>query len=353
MSFMRFQRMTDAYRNMIDHIITNTNKINDFSAGSAIGAILRAIAIQREEFSMLTRENIEEGIQEGVFEAFDFSPKDAQRAYGIQRIYFNNPTQANMTLSRGSTFTSSLSEYSQVFETTREYTIPAGTTNAEVEIRCTMAGEIGNVPQGTIDTMRSPLQNVRKVENPQAFSTGQDKEPIEEVKARFNAFIESRGRGTNKAVEYGARTVNEISGVYIQENIGQIIVYAHDRNGDLSSSLQGDVVTALEDYRPAGIDLRVEPVNKTNLNVNVEITLSDRALNTPAFRSRIRTVIENSLNSSQVSQHLILSNLSRQIMNIDRRVIYDVKTTNPSANVEVLKSEIIRAGTINLTMKSR
>lgn len=54
--------MTEIYGRLVDHTITNTNKINDFSIGSAIRAIYEATAREIEQIYILTEENIREAI---------------------------------------------------------------------------------------------------------------------------------------------------------------------------------------------------------------------------------------------------------------------------------------------------
>src|SRR5690606_973475 len=221
---MRFKRMSEIYSRLVDHTITNTNEVNDFSVGSAMRAIYEAVAIELETFYIMTRENIVEAIEAGVYSSFDFKRKPAQRAYGVVQIAFHNATQHPIVVSRGSRFSSNLSEYSQVYETLVDYVIPQGSILAEVEVYSLSSGELGNVPVGVINTMHTPVANVKHVTNPQAIQTGQNEEPLEELRARFRSFIKTLSRATVPALEYGTRTVQEVSGVWVDERTGLITI---------------------------------------------------------------------------------------------------------------------------------
>ncbi|AXH71139.1 putative baseplate assembly protein 2 [Bacillus phage BSP38] len=348
---MRFKRMSEIYSRLVDHTITHTHEVNDFSVGSAMRAIYEAISIELEQYYILTRENIAEAIEQGVYSSFGFTRKPAIRAYGVVQITLHNAVQQDTVVSRGSRFASSQNEYPQIYETRVDYYIPKGSIMAEMEVYCLSPGATGNIPPNTLDIMQSPIANVRTVTNPAAFQTGQDEEPIEELRSRFRSFIKSLSRATVPAIDYGTRTVPEVAGVYIEEETGRVNVYAHDRNGNLPDDVRVKIMAALYDYRPAGIPVRLFAVTRKNIDVDVTVTLTNKAAVTDTFRTQIRDEIIRYLNNMQTSQSLVLSDLSSVIKYMDRQLIYDVSFTTPKSNVVLKGSEIIRAGEVKVTLQ--
>lgn len=348
---MKFKRMSEIYSRLVDYTITNTDEINDFSVGSAMRAIYEAIAMELEQYYVLSRENMVEAIEQGVYSSFGFTRKKAARAYGIVQVSFHNALQSDIILSRGSRFLSSATAYPQIYETLVDYRIPKGSLVADFEVYCLSPGSTGNIPANTLDMMQSPIANVSKVNNPSAFQTGQDLEPLEEQRSRFSAFIKSLSKATKPAIEYGTRTVEEVAGVYVEEETGRVNVYAHDRNGNLPDSVKTKIETVLEDYRAAGIPARVLPVTRKAVDVDVIVTLANKNAITTAFKSRIELEISRYLNSMQTSQNLILSDLVSTIRYLDRQLIYDVSFNDPKGNSLLLGSEIIRAGTVKVTLQ--
>jgi len=314
-------------------------------------AIYEAVSMEVEQIYVLTRENMQEAIEQGVYGSFGFNRKQSIRAYGVVQVAFHNTTQNDMILSRGSRFTSSSNLYPMVYETLVDYRIPKGSILAEFEVYCTSPGSTGNIPANVLDMMQSPIANVRVVTNPAAFQTGQDQEPLEEQRSRFSSFIKALSRATVPAIEYGTRTVDEVAGVHIEEETGRVNVYAHDRNGNLPDTVKAKILATLEYYRAAGIPVRVFPVTRRAVDVNVTVTLTNKVAVTDAFKQRIELEITRYLNNLQTSQNLILSDLSSVIKYIDRQLIYDVSFTNLNSNIILKGSEIIRAGTVTVTLQ--
>lgn len=342
--------MTEIYSRLVDHTITNTTEINDFSVGSAMRAIYESVAIELEQFYILTRENIKEAIERGVYESFGFTRKKSTRAYGTVGIFFYTQTQQEYVISRGTRFTSDSNAYPQVYETQVDYIIPKGSMSAELEIFCLSPGSYGNIPAGVINIMNTPMMNIDRVINLSAFQTGQDEEPLDELRARFRAYIESLSRATVPALEYGAREVQEVSGVYVHEQTGLVTIYAHDRNGNLTDLVKQKVEQNMFKFRPAGIKVVVRPVTRKTVDVSVVVTLRNKSAITNRLRKNIQNEVERYLNNMKTSQNLILTDLSTVIMNIDRQLIYDVNI-DLDDNIYLEGNEVIRAGQITIILK--
>lgn len=343
--------MTEIYSRLVDHTITNTDKINDFSIGSAMRSMYEAIGIEVEQLYVLTRENIEEALEKGVYSSFGFKRREAIRAYGMVQIVFHNPIQQEMIISRGTRFASNITGYSQVYETLEDYIVPKGSIMTEVMAYSLTPGETGNIPKNIINVMKTPLANMKSVYNPQAIQTGQNREPLEELRSRFQLYIKSLSKATVPALEYGTREIPEVTGVFIHEETGKVTIYAHDRNGNLPESVKRDIEANMFYYRPAGIPVEIKPVTRKDVDVDVIVTIAQKTAITDRLRNDIQQKIERYLNTLSTSQHLIISNLSRVIMDIDKQLIYDVEFLIPTENVILKGSEIIRAGEVKVTLK--
>lgn len=347
---MKTRKLTDILSRMIDKTMIATSKVSDFTPGSAVRSLLEAIALELEQYYILTKENIEWGIEEGIVEAFEFTKRRERRAYGDVTIRFYNPLEETMYIPRGTTFSSTRQQYTQQFETLVDYYVTEGSTEAKVEVYAKESGTIGNVPEDTINVMASSSTLIKSVNNDLSFSTGRDEESQEELKRRFHMFVESRGRATNKSIRYGAMKVPDVKGVYVYEQVGLVTVYAHDNNGTLPNNLISDIEEALEDYRPSGIMLRVRPTVKTDVDVDVRVVITNKARIGETLQRHIESVIRSYLNDFNVSDDLILADLTQVIMNIDDSLIYDIQFNSIMGNIETQPEEIIRAGKINVTL---
>ena len=337
---------------LIDVTMINTNELNDFSVGSTIRSIYEAVAMEMEQYYILGRENIMWGIEQGVLNAFNFRKREAKRAWGLLTLEFHTVTQSEIYVPIGTQFDSTLASASNrmTYTTEQDYYIPKGVVTAKIEVYCTVAGIKGNVQKGKINRAINNISNLKAIYNEYDILTGTDEENIESVKKRFHAFVESRGRATIKALDYGTRQVEDVSGVYIREEVGYVRIYAHDRNGELKDTTLEKIKLAIEDYRPAGIKLDVFPVEKVVVPIDVTITVTNTNRINNALRDRVETVIRNYLNSQTVSQNLIKADLLQAIMNIDDELIYDCVFHNLDANLTIRDEEIIRAGEVTIEL---
>lgn len=347
---MKLRNLTEILGSLIDRTLTGTTKINDFSFGSVVMSIYESIAMELEQYYTISRENVLWGIEHGVYEAYGFSRKEARRAYGDLTVEFNTALVQPVYIPRGSVFLSTLSGYSQRYETLQDYYAPAGSSQAVIRIYCTEAGVVGNVPPRTINYMNNTLTNIKSVYNKEAFLTGQEREPLTQVKQRFQEYIETRSRATSRAIKYSVSEVADVVGVHLEDLTGYIRIYAHDMNGNLTDTMEQEIIAAIEDYRPAGIPVDVLPVVKRNISLAVEV---DAPLNMriDTFRTEIKQTIEDYLNNFTASDDLILTDLIQKIMNIDDYNIMDVTINGLDGNLIVKDEELIRAGTIEVKFR--
>lgn len=346
-----FKRASDILGRLIDNTLTNTTQINDFSIGSPIRVLYEAISLSVEELYIITRENIRQGVDEGVFQAFGFMRRKAQRASGVVTIYFHSPKLEAGIVPRGTTFSSTQTQYPQLYETLTDFYVPKGTNQVDVEAFCTIRGKFGNVPGMVIDQLRTGMVNIDRVANAQAFDTGVDEEPMEAQQARFHMFIESIGRATNVALEYAVRSVEGITGVYIDERTGYVRIYAHDRNGDLPTRLKDLAEIAIEDYRPAGIPVDILPVKKVSQDISIKVIVKKTVSNEAKFKRDIQSAIESYLNNLQTSQSLVLSNVPEVVRRVSPELIYDIIFIEPKENRTLESNQIIRSGVIKVTVE--
>lgn len=346
---MLFKKQADILLDLIDYTSSVTNKITDFNVGSAIRAIYDAVSIESENLYMLTLENISEGIEQGLMQSFDFTVKDATYAYGDVTLDFNSPTSTEYILPKGTNFSIGDTSSSLRYATRDNYVIPIGTTSYNVTVYANTPGVAGNVDKNMITTIESNIYNANRVTNNESFLTGHEAETYEETKQRFQLFIESIGRATKNAIKYGALTVPNIDSVYVYEQIGLVTVYASDANGNLSTIDISNLEDTLEDYRPAGIQLIVQPMNKLVVNTTLNITISDRIIYPDRVIANVNKTVSDYLNAMKADQDLIISQLIKTVVNANEEVL-DISIDNPEGNVIVEPEQIIRAGTVTINL---
>lgn len=343
---MKIKRLSDIISRLIDVTTARTDQINDFTAGSVIRSIYEAVAMELESYYMLQEENVTYGIEHGVLDAFGFTRREAVAAYGYVTLTFYAPLSEDVVFPKGTQFSSSQSNYTQVYTLQQAYVASQGATRVNVQAFCTQPGTIGNIPANTIDSISGSQLGVASATNEEAFLTGTDEESLADVRTRFREYVDTRGRGTLKAMDYAARTVEEVTGVYVYEQTGRVTVYAHDANGDLPDNVAAKVRAIEEYYRPAGIPWSVEAVTKELEPLEVGLIVTNIDLATDSFIEGLEKYLANYLNTFSAGQNVLMADLYNRIMAYSP-IIYDAEITTPSANVVIDPNQIVRAGDID------
>lgn len=142
------------------------------------------------------------------------------------------------------------------YSTTTEGTIAVGNTQSNlVSVLCQESGTIGNADPDTITGFGSKPSGVDAVTNPNAFTTGQDKESDDSFRDRIKRLALSLSRSTVTALEYAAflgedsatgKTVQFASVVEDVEDLGKVTVYIDDGLGTAESTqpVTGETVLA-------------------------------------------------------------------------------------------------------------
>jgi uncharacterized phage protein gp47/JayE len=347
---LKIKSFQDILKGAVDWVANNSNRLIDFSVGSAIRTLLEAVSTELEEYYFKTYQNYLWAIENAVYESFGFTRREAVSAYGNLTITFAQKLPDNLLIAKGTRFSSQTKDDYLYFETQQDYTVLKDSLTATIEVYCTTKGKVGNVAADTITLMTNFISYVSSVTNPERFMTGRDAETVSERKARFTQFVETRSKATIPALEYGTREVEEVTGVYVDDSqTGIVKVFAHDAAGNLPQSIIDKINTNLYNYKAGGIPVFVMPIAKNNLNVTLEVTVLSQ-YNTVAFKQMISDSVRYYLDDFVSSQDFISSDLNALVRSLDEIAIKNCKITAPVGDVSISDSELIRSGTVTVTL---
>jgi hypothetical protein len=129
---------------------------------------------------------------------------------------------------------------------------------------------------------------------------------------------------------------------------GVVYLVAMDAAATLPSSLQTAVSNAVELFRAAGIRVSVRPPFLTMVPFSI-IVQTDPLADTTTLKATLTTSIANFLSTFKLSRELVLSELVQFIRNQSSSIV-DVTILTPTANIDASFDEVLRAGTINITI---
>lgn len=346
---LKLKTFSETLNDMIGWMVTRGSKISNFTVGSVIRTILEAISLEIEALYYQMSKGFKEALQHSVFYSFGFSKKGAIPSSGMVTIRFKSDIPYNMVIPKGYKF-STVPVRGRVihFESTQDVACVSGDTVANVPVKCTTPGVIGNVPAGAIQICVNPLPFTQGVSNHMDFNNGAEEEDVAEVKKRFTEYIQTLSKGTIAAVKYGCLTVQGVTGVHVDERIGVLDIYIHDINGDLTPTLEKAVRDTLIDYRAGGIEVRILPVTKRVVDLSVEIILSS-GFDGAKYQKMVQDSLIDYLNSYTVATSLRRADLIRYIMNIDTVAIQNA-SISLNEDIMVENYEKIRAGNVVVTV---
>jgi uncharacterized phage protein gp47/JayE len=160
------------------------------------------------------------------------------------------------------------------------YTLPSSVASIVVPVLNTVPGGAGNVAEGSIIVMTSPITGIDQVFNNAAFTNGFDQESDPSLKARFAAYILGLSRGD----KYGLTAAIEGVEVEIQWTLtegynldgsyrpGYFFVVADDGSGTPSPSFLTTVTNAANAVRPLGIQFSVFTPTVILATVSMQLT---------------------------------------------------------------------------------
>jgi hypothetical protein len=342
------KKFREILSDMASWLQLNSSKITNFTVGSVARSLLEAIAIEVEELYYFIASKFVE-LQDGaIYTSFGFDRRPAIAATGTVTVSFIQNLSQSVVFPTGYKFyTVPINGKTIYFQSTQDVTASIGVTSVDIPVQCTEAGTVGNVPAYSIRRIVNSTPFLAGVQNNQRFFTGAPEETKEERQKRFNSFVSSLGKSSPDAVTYGCMQVSGIAGVYIQEDIGMIYVYAHDAYGNLDSTLKSALVSQLYNYKAGGIKAIVTGVTRKPVDLSIQVLINS-GYNPDTVLYNIQDAVEVYLDKFTVSKSLVVADLIRAIMEIDREAIQNI-TLNLTSDIIVQPQELIRAGTITVT----
>lgn len=344
---LKIKKFQDVFNSLVTWLTADESKLTDFNVGSALRTLTEAVSLQVEEFYFNMKQNVEYAIDSAIYTAFGFEKINAENAYGFINIEFVKPLETVLIIPEGFTVSTSFSNSKVVYYKALDDTeAPIGSTSIMVKVTCTEPGTIGNCEEGEINNLITGNTLIKSVSNPTRISTGIDAESSSDTKARFKSYLKSLGRATRDSLAYGAKSVEGVDGVYVDDNyIGFVNVYCHDANGELPESLKSRVEIALEEYRAGGIEVRVLPVVRKEINVKSTIVLRD-TVDVESVKSSIDLMIKNYLNNYRVSTDFYVADIITLVMSEFSEVVLNIEP-NGLENVQIMSNAKVVAGEVD------
>jgi len=232
------------------------------------------------------------------------------------------------------------------------YSVPAGVATISLPATAADPGIGGNVQAGAITVIASPLASIDHVTNVNAFSGGSDPETDDNLRRRFQNFINSRSRATSSAIAYAIDSVQPGLQYVIDENTdaagaaapGRFLVTVDDGTGAPSSNLIASTVIAIDEVRPVGSLFAVQPPNVMPTDVSLTAAL-DPSMPAPIVRASIAAAVQSYVNGLAIGQCLSSTRLAEAVYKAvpEVRIISHILISNIGQDLIIGRRDMIKA----------
>lgn len=147
-----------------------------------------------------------------------------------------------------------------------------------VKAKCETSGALGNVDKNTITTLPGGLgDDTLSVTNEEPAAKGLDRETNDQLMVRAFDWYKASRRATKSAIEFGAKSVGGVvqaTAIELTEPENDIeypkfrmeLVFG-DGNGQGNQAVAAEIVEAMEEYRAAGVPVRVVPASRQYVKI--------------------------------------------------------------------------------------
>src|SRR6202051_2981584 len=234
---LQTQTFEQYLQSMVAAIQAELPKLTDFSEGSPLLALsegnVGAVAVPIQSLLVtllaLTRAQTSKdaNLDSWIAQFGNFPRKAALPASGDVSFYrFTTGNQATVNVGQIVEASVGSIQFSVQADTNNPnfnpsanaYIIPAAVSSILIPVSAVVPGASGNVAANAIDTIFSSIPYVDLVDNPSAFTNGQDSESDASYLARFVLYFNSISKATKTAIEAAIINFNNSLDISIIEN---------------------------------------------------------------------------------------------------------------------------------------
>lgn len=216
------------------------------------------------------------------------------------------------------------------FTTDAEVTITGGVATSDITAQD--AGANGNVAADTITALEIAISGVSSLTNSSPTTGGSDTETDPALRLRGKEALEGKGLATVNAIKQNVLAVPGVTGVATTEDL-----INHTLELTVSGNpTPGDVDQAIEDSRPAGIE--VTWTTPTQVTIYVDATVTHDSSNATVLTD-VQTAIVDYVNNIGVGNDVIYNELVAVSMEVDGVTDMDLtsgESDDPTGTVNIV-----------------
>jgi uncharacterized phage protein gp47/JayE len=340
MQVKSFEEIQESMRN---YIISHQDKVTDFNDGAVLESQIEATARELALLYVRCRVGFSSFLRALPYSVFGFKKKEGLKASVKLTFSRSKSYSYATTIPIGSTVAAG----GLKFLTTELGTIPSGAMNSgEITAVAEAIGTKYNVNADTIKTLVTTLPaDIVSVDNAGAATGGVDSEDWGSYIDRFGDFILGLQRTNGYGFLSGLTETHLVRSLQIEEhfpplnNIWNMTVYLEDGSGGMTpeaiaqvkAKIDGDRTKTNGGFRAPGINIRYVTPDKININLHVQVTTAQDAVNDygeSVVIYEVTEAVKTFINSLKIGDSVLISD----VIVVLRRISYIIDAKIPGQN---------------------
>lgn len=225
---------------------------------------------------------------------------------------------------------------------------------AEVEVKCEIVGNAGNIPEGAIKYFPKTLQGLQTVSNKEAFANGYDEESDEDLRQRY--YVKVRTPATSGNIYHYKNWAMSVIGVGdckivpLWNGNGTVkVIILNSNKKAADEELINNVFNYIEEQRPIGATVTVVSASEKIINISVKLSI-ENGYSEDVIKENIEKNIESFL-ASIAFQNSYISYAKIGAIILSSEGVQDYSNlliNNASSNININYEEVCVLGEVLL-----
>ena len=272
--------------------------------------------------------------------------RQAVPAAGTVRFYVDQARETDTEVPEG---TVCMTAGGVRFLTDQAGTVPRGELYADLPVTAAVAGETGNVPQGSVIYMALPPTGIAACVNPEDLSGGQETEEDAALRERVMATFRRLANGANSAFyRQAAMAFDGVSAVAVlpqSRGVGTVDIVAASRRGVPDSTLLAALQDYFEQVREIAVDVKVLAPTVKTVDVTVKLWTAEGE-DYDAVAQAVRERLKGWFTGERLGQSLLRAELTTLAFGVPG--VANCAVTAPETDLTVGSDELPALGTLTI-----
>ena len=289
--------------------------VNLFVGIASVVGYQLVLSLMQAINSLLLDGAYDEDLDRYAFDRYGLTRKGASPALGAIRFFRGSTTAGAGSVPYNTTL---LTLNGIEYVTLTSATFGVGDLSATANVRATQAGKTSQVGANMIRQIGQPTllwDSSLQVTNDLPTAGGEEAEDDDTFRERIRDFWNTTRRGTLSAIAFGARTVAGVVSAQTEEVMTAeprparvVLLRCADSSGSSSAALGASILSALDEYRAAGIAVINTATSPQLIDIVLKLTFAGN-VNTTLLTENIRAAVVEYVNSLGVGETLLRADL--------------------------------------------